>query len=525
MSEPPSKATQANPKSLIRSSLTIGGYTMASRVLGFIRDVIIAKFLGASWMSDAFFVAFKLPNFLRRLFAEGAFNAAFVPIFAGMLATEGEEKAKEFASEAMSLLVTILCLLSVACIVGMPWLMLGLAPGFEDNQQKFDLAVLLTQITFPYIIFISVVSLLGGVLNSYQRFAAVAASPILLNICLITLPFVFQPLVPTFAHGLAIAVSIAGVVQMVWLLYWCHKIGVMPRLRYPRISKQVKKLFKLMAPAALGAGVAQVNLLVDLIIASHIAAGVSYLYYADRINQLPLGVIGIAMGTALLPLLSKQLRSGDLAGAQYSQNRGIEFALILSLPACVALILLAQPMIHILYERGAFDAGDTAATWPALVCFAAGLPAYVLIKVLVPAFYANENTKTPFLIAAFCVVINLVLNLLLIGPLAHVGMAVATSTAAWVNVMLLAHKLEHSNLLKIDDRLQQRIPKILFSAVLMGVVLFGLSQLINFEARHGFINKAPLFVLLCAVGLAIYGAAIILTKTVSVSEFKGYLHK
>ena len=520
-----SKSTDANPKSLIRSSITIGGYTMGSRVLGFIRDVIIAKFLGASWMSDAFFVAFKIPNFLRRLFAEGAFNAAFVPIYAGMLATEGEEKAKEFANEAFSLLLTVLCILAVICILTMPWIMLGLAPGFRAEPEKFDLAVLLTQITFPYIIFISIVSLLGGMLNSYQRFAAVAASPILLNICLITLPFVFRPYVPSFAHGLAMAVSVAGVVQMVWLMFWCRKIGIMPRLRYPRISEKVKKLFKLMAPAAMGAGVAQINLLIDLIIASHVAAGVSYLYYADRINQLPLGVIGIAMGTALLPLLSKQLRSGDIAGAQHSQNRGIEFALILSLPACVALIALAEPMVHVLYERGAFDAADTAATWPALVCFAAGLPAYVLIKVLVPAFYANEDTKTPFLIAAFCVLINIAIALALISSLKHVGMAIATSTSAWVNVFLLSWKLEQKGLLKLDKRVQTCIPKILVSSIIMGGALVGISQFVSFGQMDSFATKAPVFLLLCAIGLAIYGVAIVVTKTVSVGEFKGYLRK
>lgn len=520
-----SRISKAHPTSLIRSSMTIGGYTMLSRILGFIRDVIIAKYLGASMLSDAFFVAFKLPNFLRRLFAEGAFNAAFIPIFAGMLATDGDEKAKAFANEALSLLVTILCLLSAICIVFMPWLMLGLAPGFAGDADKFALTVLLTQITFPYIIFISVVSLLGGILNSYQRFGAVAASPIILNMCLITIPFALAPVVPSFAHGLAWAVFAGGIAQMLWLIYWCKKMNVMPRLVYPVISEKVRKLFKLMAPAALGAGVAQVNLLIDLIIASTIANGVSYLYYADRINQLPLGVIGIAMGTALLPLLSKQLRSGDIAGAQHSQNRGIEFALMLSLPAAVALMVLAQPIIHVLYERGAFSALDTAATYPALICFAAGLPAFILVKILVPAFYANEDTKTPFIIASICILLNLVLNLLLIGPLAHVGMAVATTIAAWVNVFLLSRKLEQQGLLKPDHRLQARIPNMLLAASIMGGALLGLSQLTNFSQWQGFYSKAPLLLAYCTLGLAIYGAIILLTKTISVAEFKGYLKR
>lgn len=520
---PPS--AQANPRSLIRSTITIGVTTFGSRILGFVRDVIIATFLGASWLSDAFFVAFKIPNFLRRLFAEGAFNAAFVPIFAGMLATESDEKTKQFANEALSLLVTILCVLSVICILVMPWIMLGLAPGFSDAPEKFDLTVLLTQITFPYIIFISVVSLLGGILNSYQRFTAVAAAPIILNICLITLPFVFTPMLPTFAHGLACSVFVAGIAQMAWLIYWCRKIDVMPRFCYPQLSTHVRKLFKLMAPAALGAGVAQVNLLIDLIIASHVESGVSYLYYADRINQLPLAVVGIAMGTALLPLLSKQLRAGNIQAAQHSQNRGIEFALMLSLPAAVALMLLAQPLIHVLYERGAFTALDSAATYPALICFAAGLPAYILIKILVPAFYANQDTKTPFLIASICVAINLVLNLSLIGPFGHVGLAAATSFAAWVNVFLLAHKLKSKGLLALDSTLEKRIPRLLLCSVIMGATLLMASSLINFHAHSGFITKAPLFLALCTFGIAAYTATLFLTRTVSTSEIKGYLRK
>lgn len=509
--------------SLIKSSVVIGLCTLASRILGFVRDIIIAKYLGASWMSDAFFVAFKIPNFLRRLFAEGAFNAGFVPMFAGMLATESSEKARAFASEAMSLLVTILCLLTVICILAMPVLMLGLAPGFVDDAAKFDLSVTLTQITFPYIIFISIVCLLGGILNSYNRFAAVAASPIILNICLITIPFMLDGLVPTFAHGLAWAVFAGGVLQALWLGIWCKRLGIMPRLKYPTMSAEVRKLFRLMAPAAMGAGVAQINLLIDLIIASHIASGVSYLYFADRINQLPLGVIGIAMGTALLPLLSKQLRSGQIAAAQHSQNRGMEFALMLSLPAAAALMILAQPIIELLYQRGEFTAADTAATYPALIAFAAGLPAFILIKVLVPAFYANENTKTPFIIASICVGLNLVLNLALIGPLAHVGMAVATTTAAWVNVFLLSHKLEKQNLLKVDSQLARRLPRILLCSAIMGAALL-VGDYVLLTSKSPSL-KIISFVALCIIGMVIYAAALFSTKTISMAELKGYVRK
>ena len=275
----------------------------------------------------------------------------------------------------------------------------------------------------------------------------------------------------------------------------------------------------------MGAGVAQINLLIDLIIASHVAAGVSYLYYADRINQLPLGVIGIAMGTALLPLLSKQLRAGDIAAAQQSQNRGIEFALLLSLPACVALIVLAEPMVHVLYERGAFSPADTAATFPALICFAAGLPAYVLIKVLVPSFFANEDTKTPFIVAAICVVVNIVISLALISSLKHVGMAIATSTSAWLNVFLLTRKLEQHKRLAVDERLSKRIPKTLIASMVMGLSLIAMLQLVDFTALDSFALKAPIFIALCIAGMAVYIGAIIITRTIRISEFKGYLRK
>lgn len=517
--------TVPKPHSLVKSSATIGFYTMISRVLGFARDVTIAAFLGASWLSDAFFVAFKIPNFLRRLFAEGAFNAAFVPMFAATLAGEGEENARSFADETLSLLVSILCVVTVGSIALMPWLMYVLAPGFDANPEKFSLTVLLTQITMPYIIFISVVSLLGGVLNSFGRFAAVAATPILMNICLIVVPIPVKFMVPTYAHALAIAVFVAGLAQMLWLIYWCRRLKIMPRLQYPHLTERMKKLFRLMAPAAMGAGVAQINLFIDLIIATHIAGGVSFLYYADRINELPLAIIGIAVGTALLPLLSRQLREGNMDAAKHSQNRALEFALILALPACMALIVLAEPLVFVLYERAAFSAGDTAKTFPALIAFAVGLPAFILVKVFTPAFYASHDTKTPFKIATLCIVVNLLLNLILIHPFAHVGMAMATTIAGWLNVSLLAWQLEKRGLFAVDAALKKRLPCILAASVFMALALLFITPYFSPFWLEGFTFKMIALLVLCGLGACIYASALLGFKAVSLGELKGYIKR
>ena len=285
---------------LLPAIATVGGYTMLSRVLGFVRDILIAAFLGAGMVADAFFVAFKLPNFFRRLFAEGAFNAGFVPIFSEIIERDGHQSARQFAQSALSVLVVALVLLVGLFQALMPWLMYGLAPGFAAWPEKFDLTVQLTQITFPYLLFISVVSLMGGVLNSLARFAAVAATPVLLNLCLIGALLVLTRYTATPGHALAWGVAAAGMIQFVWLVGALRRAGVMLRFPRPRLTPQVRRLLRLMAPAAIGAGVVQINLVVDIVLASLLPSGsVSYLFYADRLNQLPLGVVGVAVGTAL----------------------------------------------------------------------------------------------------------------------------------------------------------------------------------------------------------------------------------
>ncbi len=490
--------------SLIKSSATIGGYTLISRLLGFARDVTIASSLGASFLSDAFFVAFKLPNFLRRLFAEGAFNAAFVPMFSGMLAVDGEEKAKQFASEAMSFLLLILFFVTAIFILCMPWLMYVLAPGFSADATKFELTIALTRITMPYIIFISLVSLFGGILNSGDKFAAVAATPIILNLCLIIVPFFVQPITPTEAHALSVAVFVAGVAQWLWLLYFCKRRNMLPKLVRPRLTPNVKKLLLLIAPAALGAGVAQINLFVDIIIASQFDSGVSYLYYADRINELPLAIIGIAVGTVLLPVLSRHIRKGNMEAAYKTQNQAIAFALFLSLPAMAAIIMLAEPIIRVMFERGAFLPADTVATYKALIAFAIGLPAFILIKILAPCFFANEDTKTPFKIATFCIAVNLILNLVLMGSMQHVGMALATSIAGWTNVGLMLVSLKRRSWIVLEGYLVKEIAKMVAGcAVMCGLLWFALPHFDSYLHASTLTRFVALFLLSC-LGMAVY---------------------
>ncbi len=458
---------------LLRSIATIGGLTLVSRIFGFVRDILIAAVLGAGPVADAFFVAFKFPNLFRRLFAEGAFAAAFVPIFAGLLETEGPAKARAFAEQSLSVLMVVLLGFVAVMQMIMPVAMYGMAPGFADNPEKFDLAVQFTRITFPYLLFISLVSLIAGVLNSFGRFAAAAATPILLNICLIIAALVLAPLTPTPGHALAWGVAVAGVVQFIWLFYNCGRQGIWLRLPRPRITPQVKLLLVRAVPVAIGAGIYQINLLLDTVIASFLPSGsISYLFYADRVNQLPLGIVGVAVGTALLPLLSRQLKSGQEAGALHSQNRALEFALLLTVPAAAALMVIAEPVISVLFERGAFGAAEAKATSAALAAYATGLPAYVMIKALTPGYFARGDTKTPVKVAAATTVINLLLNLALMGPFLHVGIAIATAVSSWMNAGLLAFILYRRGHYSIDERLKRRLPRILLASAGMAAALF-----------------------------------------------------
>lgn len=492
---------------LLRFSATVGGFTLVSRLLGYLRDILIALLLGAGPVADAFFVAFKIPNLLRRLFAEGAFNLAFVPLFAGRLQSEGRGSAQAFAEQAFAVLLwTLVGLVGVAEIT-MPWLMYALAPGFSGDPAKFDLTIALTRITFPYILFVSLVSLIAGILNSLHRFAAAAAAPILLNLCLIGALLGLARFMETPGHALALGVSAAGVIQLAWLYLFCRREGISLKLRSPRLTPGMRRLFGLMAPVALGAGVAQISVVVDMIFASTIPGAVSFLYYADRVNQLPLGVVGVAIGTALLPVLTRELRAGETEKAREDQNRAVEVALLLTLPGAVALMVIAAPVVSVLFERGAFGAHESQASARALVAYAGGLPAFVLIKVLVPGFFAREEPRVPVRIAALCLAVNAALNAALIWPLGHVGIALATSLSGWLNVALLLRGLGRRGYFRADERLRRRLPRMVLASAVMAVALW-FSTLALKEAFAGGLGLSlGALIALVLVGLATYAVS------------------
>jgi putative peptidoglycan lipid II flippase len=456
---------------LIRSVATLGSYTMISRVLGFVREILTADFLGASAVSDAFFVALRLPNMFRSLFAEGAFSIAFVPIFAGKITTDGHAEAKRFAEDALAILLVALLLFLLFGEICAPWILDVIAPGFRADPAKFALALDLTRIMFPYLVFISLVALQGGVLNSLDRFAAAAITPVLLNIFLIGALVGVRPLT---GYALAWAVTAAGVAQFLWLTASCARAGMALALPLPRLTPEVRRLLGIMVPSVLGAGGTQINLLVSTAIASLLPTGaVSFLNYADRLNQLPLAVIGIAVGTAILPSLSRQVRTGDQAGANDTQNRGLELALLLTLPAAIALAVGALPILTVLFEHGRFTAADARATAPALAAYAAGLPAFVLIKVMAPGFFARHDTRTPVMIGAVTVAINIALTVALgIGTgLAHVGVAMALSIAGWVNAIGLCWVLSRRGYFTLDAGARRRLPRLAAAAIGTGIVV------------------------------------------------------
>lgn len=506
---------------LLRSITTVGGFTLISRAFGFLRDILIAGVLGAGAGADAFFVAFKLPNLFRRLFAEGAFSMAFVPMFAGRVEGEGKAQAQIFAEAALSVLFWTLLGFVILFELIMPWVMMGFAPGFLGDPEKFDLVVALTRITFPYLLLISLVSLMAGVLNSLGRFAAAAATPILLNLCLIGAILGLANFTKTPSHALAWGVAGAGVVQVIWLYAACVRAGVRLKLPRPRLTDDVRTLGRRILPVALGAGIYQINLVIDTVIASFLATGsIAYLFFADRVNQLPLGVIGVAVGTALLPLLSRQLRAGEEAAALNSQNRALELSLLLTLPAAVALMVIAEPVIRVLFQRGAFGASETEATAAALAVYAIGLPAYVLVKALAPGFFAREDMATPVKISVACLILNLVLNLILMGPFKHVGIAMATAASSWLNAGLLAYVLSRRGHFSLDARLKSRLPRILLAAAGMAAFLVWALGPLSGALAAGEPQRILALALLVALGMAVFAALVLVTRAARLSDLK-----
>ena len=514
---------------LLRNFATVGGATLSSRVLGFIRDMLVAAALGTGPVADAYFVAFRFPNLFRRLFAEGAFNSAFIPLFAKRLEGEGRQSAREFAEQALAGLLFALLTLTAIAEIAMPLLMVVLAPGFAADPAKFDLTVLLTRIAFPYLTFVSLLALYSGVLNGFNRFAAAAFAPTLLNVVLIgALVLIYRfDLAGTEAAGfwLTWAVVVGGVAQLAMVVVAAGRLGFVLRLRRPRYTEGMRRLVTLGIPGVVAGGITQINIVIGTMIASMIPGAVSYLYYADRLYQLPLGVVGIAIGVVLLPELSRRLKGNDAVGVRHTQNRSLEFAMVLTLPSAVALAVAATPIVQVLFERGAFSPADTDATAKALAAFAAGLPAFVLIKVFSPGFFAREDTRTPMLFAAVGVAVNVVASLALFPFFAHVGIAVATTLSGWVNAALLYWTLRRRGQWTFDAALARRLPRILLASVLMGLIVWFAGRLADpWLARDMVLSLRALALgLIVTLGMASFFAIAYLTGAIDPAMLKKLL--
>jgi putative peptidoglycan lipid II flippase len=490
--------------------------------------MVMAAVVGAGPVADAFFIAFKLPNFFRRLFAEGAFASAFVPLFAMELQAGGRESAVAFAREAQAALLVVLLPFTALLMLFMPWVMRALAPGLADEPATFALAVEFGRITFPYLLFISLVALYGGVLNSIEHFGEVAATPILLNLALIAVVLGLTPVMPNGGYAAALGVFIAGVVQFAWLVWTCHREGVGIGLVRPRRSERVVRLLKLALPTAIAGGVQQIGTMLDVVWASFLPAGaISALWYADRVAQLPLGVVGVAIGTALLPLLARQLRAGEDTGALANQNRAIEYALLLALPAALALVMLAEPIVRILFERGSFGAADTERAATALAAFAVGLPAFVLVKAFIPGFYAREDARTPLRAAVIAIVVNVALNVtfLFATRLEHVGIALATSLSGWVNAAFLGWSLHARGQFTSDARLRRNTLCIALATMVMTASLWFAVRWLDGPLHHGTLVGGLTLAAICVLGGAAFAGAGVATGVLRVSELRALLRR
>ncbi|MGL4427241.1 MAG: murein biosynthesis integral membrane protein MurJ [Alphaproteobacteria bacterium] len=462
-----------------RSIFTVSSYTILSRLGGFVRELLTASFLGAGAVTDALSLSIRLPAFFRRLFAEGAFNACFVPIFSGLLAAGKKEEAKTFAEHAFTLLLTVLVLLVLLVEIFLPEIVPALLPGFAKTPERMDYLIQFTRVTFPFILFISLTALYGGVLNSLERFAAVASSPLIGNIFIVGFVLGMHTSVSKPGYVFALAIGFSGLAQLLWVMVPAWKIGFFLKLVRPQWTPHLKNFFLKMGPAALGSGISNVNLFLGTFIASWLPVGsIAYLGFADRLNQLPLSVIGVTVSTVLLPMLSKQIRSNQLDQAKTSQLTAIELSLFFSLPSMLCLLLLAKPLVASIFEHGAFKAADTLETSKTLMAYALGLPAYVIAKVLSSRFFAEGDTKIPLLAGACSIVVDLGLSLALMGVWHHVGIAFATSGAAWVDAILLAVILAKRGTLGLTASFGRFFLRLLVACALTAVALQGTQSLL-----------------------------------------------
>jgi putative peptidoglycan lipid II flippase len=456
---------------LIASTSTFGFFTLISRILGYVRDILIAIFLGTSFFADAFFVAFRLPNTFRRLFAEGTFNAAFIPSYASELAVN-KERADHFAKNIFNLLFLILLILVLISEIFMPQLIFLIAPGFYKDPEKLKLAVDLSRITFPFLFFICIASFFGAILNSYNKFAAAAAAPIILNVILIGSLFFSQWLNISDVLTLSYAVSFAGFLQLLILLFFVRK-NFKPILSIKiKLDKQIKFFFRKLLPSIFSSGVTQINILVGTIIASFQAGAVSYLYYADRVYQINLAVAGIAVGTVMLPELSKHVKNNNSDEINNLQNRALELCLFLSIPAATALVLASEEIITSLFGYGSFNSDSVTNTALALTFFAFGVPAFSILKIFSNYFFARNDTKTSFYLSVISVILNILISVSFFNKLGFVIIPIATSISSWINVFFHYYFIKKRNLYNFDKTFIYKFPRMILSVVVMGIILY-----------------------------------------------------
>jgi putative peptidoglycan lipid II flippase len=501
------------PIRLIRGFLTVGAWTLLSRIAGFARDVLLAAYLGTGPVAEAYLVAFSLPNLFRRFFAEGAFNTAFVPLFSKKL--EAGEDARGFAEDAFSGLAFVVLIISLVSMVAMPWLVLAMAGGFAGDT-RLPLAIEYGRICFPYILFISLTALLSGLLNAGGRFIAAAGAPVLLNAVFIAAMLLARHLGWDMGLTLAWATPVTGLAQLALVWWAAARMGFALRLKRPRMTPDLKRLLVIAAPAVLAGGVVQINLLVGRQVGSFFDGAIAWLSFADRLYQLPLGVVGIAIGIVLLPDLSRRLKTEDIGGSRHALSRATEFALILTLPAAVALMVIPVPLVIGLYERGAFSRSDTLATALALAVYGAGLPAFVMQKVLQPLYFAREDTRSPFRFALWSMVVNAGLAIGLAPLVGFVAAALGTTLAAWSMVFQLWWGTRSmGEAARADDRLRARMPRILLACAVMGVFLWGAQTVLA-----GDTDKYVKLVVLVLGGFVVYALAAVATGAFRPSDLR-----
>ncbi|MBS1269064.1 MAG: putative lipid II flippase MurJ [Gammaproteobacteria bacterium] len=492
-------------RKLLKSTVVVGIMTLVSRISGLVRDIVFANIMGSGPIADAFFVAFRIPNFFRRIFGEGAFSQSFIPVFSEYREKRDSEETKAFIDHMAGMLGAILAVLTLLGIWAAPGFVMVIAPGYIDDPDKFSITVDALRLTFPYLLFISLVAMSQGLLNTCGRFGPPAVTPVLLNLCMIAAALWLAPFTPNEAVAVSLGVLVAGVLQLVFQIPFLRSEGVLPFPRPKLKDEGVRRVFKLMLPAIFGVSVAQINILIGTLLASFLVTGsVSWLYYSDRVMEFPLGVFGIALATVMLPSLSKLHAKERTEAFSELLDWSLRWVFLISVPAMVGLILLAGPILSTLFLHGSTTPDDIRMMSLSLAAYAAGLAGFVLVKVLAPGFFARQDMKTPVKVAAFAMAINIVLSLILVSPMKHTGLALATSLAAWVNALLLLHLLMHEGIFKPRPGWPKFLSKVGAAAAAMAAVLiWGVGSTDEWMGRE-IVNRASSLAAWIGVGAAVY---------------------